>query len=281
MAELGPTTTSDSCISQQFQKEPLVVVTKTAPKQMTRDQLMEMFTEIGDVGRVELKMTVPPAQRGAMTKLHIDLLDGKLREVYFFDTPDLKLWSVGVAVRARRTQGADDDTVVKLRPIHVQDLSPEVRESPNLKVEMDITRGSYVVSASLKGKSAAGDVKATLGGDRPLEKLFSKEQRAFFAEHAPEGVAWTDLVALGPSFVTVLKMTPPDFARKLTIEQWHYPGEAPLVEISAKATPEGVLILAAEARAYLNSIGLSATGPQEPKTRKALEFYASRYEVSA
>jgi hypothetical protein len=35
----------------------------------------------------------------------------------------------------------------------------------------------------------------------PLRKLFSKEQRSFFADHAPEGVELDDLRILGPVFV--------------------------------------------------------------------------------
>jgi hypothetical protein len=43
---------------------------------------------------------------------------------------------------------------------------------------MDVTRGAYVVSASLKGTRKAGTVRRALGGERPLERLFTKEQRA-------------------------------------------------------------------------------------------------------
>src|SRR5256885_4506593 len=99
--------------------------------------------------------------------------------------PDLTLFHNGVVVRARRTQGAVDDTVVKLRPSTLGELPPEVRTSPNLKVEMDVTRGSYVISASLKGERRVGAVHESTKGVRPLEKLFTKEQRAFFEAHRP------------------------------------------------------------------------------------------------
>ena len=38
-----------------------------------------------------------------------------------------------------------------------------------------------------------------MAGDRPLRKLFTKEQRAMFDEHAPAGVAFSGLVVLGRS----------------------------------------------------------------------------------
>jgi hypothetical protein len=164
--------------------------------------------------------------------------------------------------------------VVKLRPAEPATLPPAIRDSPNLKVEMDVTRGAYVVSASLKGVRKAGSVRRSVTGDRPLERLFTKEQRGFFADHAPPGVGWNDLVPLGPVVVVLLKWVPKGFSNKTTIEQWHYPGQVPLVELSTKATPETVLEVYAGAVKFVAGHGLSATGPQEPKTRKALEFFA-------
>jgi hypothetical protein len=52
----------------------------------------------------------------AVSGLELDAMRGRLREVFFFDTPDLTLYRNGLVTRARRTQGDDDDTVVKLRP---------------------------------------------------------------------------------------------------------------------------------------------------------------------
>src|SRR4051812_46047499 len=47
----------------------------------------------------------------------MDPLEGQIRQVYFFDTPDLALFQQGVVARARRVQKKGDDSVVKLRPI--------------------------------------------------------------------------------------------------------------------------------------------------------------------
>ena len=79
---------------------------------------------------------------------------------------------------------------------------------------------------------------------------------------------------LGPVLVVLLKWVPKGFPNKTTIEQWHYPGQVPLVELSTKATPQNVLEVYAGAVKFVQGHGLSATGPQEPKTRKALEFFA-------
>ena len=244
---------------------------------MNREELLEMLDRLVEVPSVELKMNVPADQRMALSGLHLDAMEGRLREVYFFDTPELALYRHGVVVRARRTQGADDDTVVKLRPAAPDALSPAVRASKNLKLEMDVTRGSYVVSASLKGSRRVGAVREAVSGGRPLERLFTKEQRSFFAQHAPAGVGWDELVPLGPVLVVLLKFVPPGLPRRSTIEQWHYPGEVPLVELSTKTTPQNVLQVFTEGARFVRDHGLSASGAQEPKTRKALEFFARQH----
>jgi len=247
---------------------------------MNREQRLEMLERLAEMPSIELKMNVPADQRMALSGLHLDPMAAKLREVYFFDTPDLTLFANGVVTRARRTQGDDDDTVVKLRPAEPKSLAPEVRASRNLKVEMDVTQGSYVVSASLKGSRRAGAVREAVAGGRPLEKLFTKEQRAYFADHAPAGVGWDDLVPLGPVLVVVLKWVPEGLTNKTTIEQWHYPGQVPLVELSTKATPQNVLQVYADTTRFVAGHGLSAAGAQEPKTRKALEFFSRNHPAA-
>src|SRR5436190_8808786 len=136
--------------------------------------MLEILDRIGDVGSVELKMNVPSEQRMALRQLKVDALKGNLREVVFFDTPDLALYKNGVVLRGRRTQGRDDDSVVKLRPCLPSDLPKEVRNSSNLKVEMDITSASHVVSASLKGGRSAGTLTEVLAGRTDLARFFSK-----------------------------------------------------------------------------------------------------------
>jgi hypothetical protein len=45
--------------------------------------------------------------------LGVDPLDAQIRQVYFFDTPELTLNKSGLVVRARRVQRKGDDSVVK------------------------------------------------------------------------------------------------------------------------------------------------------------------------
>jgi hypothetical protein len=234
---------------------------------------LRLLSYASDIGSVELKLTVPAARRLAMRNLSLDTLQGRIREVVFFDTPDLTLYQSGVVVRARRTQGKPEDTVVKLRPLPDR-LPPELRTSPDMKIEMDVTAGgSYVVSASLKGLANTA-VRKAVDSNRSVDRLFTKTQRDFFATYKPADVNWSDLIALGPIFVVVLRYQPTDFSRRVTVEQWHYPGEVPLVELSTKAAPAEISDVREEAVEWLTKHELAITDDQEPKTRKALEFYA-------
>jgi hypothetical protein len=123
---------------------------------------------------------------------------------------------------------------------------------------------------------AAGAVRDVMAGRRPLRKLFSKEQRAFFAAHAPEHVELDGLAVLGPIFVLKLKFSPADFARKLVAELWLYPDESRILELSTKCLPADAFQTAAESRAYLAQHGIDLSGEQQTKTKRALEFFSER-----
>jgi hypothetical protein len=48
-----------------------------------------------------------------------------------------------------------------------------------------------------------------------IRKLFTKEQRAFYKVHAPDGLSLDDLTLLGPIFVLKLNTRPEGIGRKL------------------------------------------------------------------
>jgi hypothetical protein len=245
-----------------------------APPKLSDDALVEMLSLMQGADSVELKLTIPEsAQRSAIEALGMDPLGAQVRMVSFFDTPELALEGEGVVVRARRVAQKGDDSVVKLRPIVPGDLARKVRESPMCMVEVDAMPGGYVCSASLKGvpKTPVQDVA---DGAAPLRKLFSKEQRAFFADHAPDGIGFGDLVLLGPIFVLKLKAAPPGFDRKMVVELWLYPDGTRILELSTKCAPSEAFQVAAESRAFLTDRGIKLSGAQTTKTRKALAFFS-------
>ena len=245
----------------------------TAAPALPDDALVEMLSLMQDSDSVELKLTVPEsAQRSTVMTLGMDPLDAQVRLIYFFDTPDLALERSGVVVRARRV-GRGDDSVVKLRPVVPSELADEVRESRFCMVEVDAMPGGHVCSASFKGQPKT-PVHEVVAGSAPLRKLFSKQQRAFYAEYAPEGIGLDDLSILGPIFILKLKATPAGYARKMVVEVWLYPDGARVLELSTKCTPQEAFQVAAETRAFLSERGIKLSGAQTTKTRKALQTFS-------
>ena len=117
---------------------------------LSEEQLETLLGLLGNVDSAELKLTIPEShQQETIQRLGMDPLDAQIRQVFFFDTPDLTLNPAGLVARARRVQGKGDDSVVKLRPVAPDEL-PE-SERTHVTVEVDAMPGAYVCSASLKG----------------------------------------------------------------------------------------------------------------------------------
>jgi hypothetical protein len=247
----------------------------SATPSLSPEQLTDVLKLMLGADTVELKLTVPEEyHRSAATALDIDPLDAQIRQVVFFDTPDLRLSAAGVVVRARRVQDEGDDSVVKLRPVVPNQLSAKLRKTSYFGVEVDAMPGGFVCSGSYKGALPHGQVRAVLRGEQPIRKLFSKEQRAFYAEHAPEGVKLDDLTILGPINVLKLKYTPEGYKRRLVAELWLYPDGSRILELSTKCLPAEALDVAAETRAFLTERGVDLAGEQQTKTRTALEYFS-------
>jgi len=256
------------------------VVTHAETRPLSDEQLRELVALTKQADSVELKLTVPDAnQRSAVAALKLDPLEAQIRQVFFFDTPDLALDKAGLVVRARRVQGEGEDTVIKLRPVVPAALSPKLRRSAGFGVEVDAMPGGFVCSASLKAKLGASNVVAVAAGRRPVRKLFTKEQRALYAKHAPSGTDLDALAVLGPINVLKLKFSPKSLGRRMVAELWFYPDNVRILELSTKCQPADAFQVAAEARAYLGSRGVELMGQQQTKTRTALEFFSR--ELSA
>jgi hypothetical protein len=255
--------------------------TREKEPRLSDDDVASVIALIKDSDTVELKLTVPESDhRSTVAALDMDPLEAQIRQVFFFDTPDLALNAKGVVVRARRVQKKGDDSVVKLRPVVPSELPGRVRKVPGFGVEVDAMPGGFVCSGSMKG-APAKSVREAVVGKRPLSSLFSKAQRIFYAEHAPEGLALDDLSILGPIFVLKLRFVPKEFGRKLVAEMWLYPDNSRILELSTKCSPSEAFDVAAEARAFLNTRGVDLGGEQETKTRKALEFFAAQLTAPA
>jgi hypothetical protein len=246
------------------------------------EDLNAMLTLMKDSDSVELKLTVPEADhRSTIVALGIDPMDAQIRQVFFLDTPDLRLNAAGVVVRTRRVQGKRADSVVKLRPVVPSELPADLRRSPAFAVEVDAMPGGFTCSASLKGTTDNQQIKDAAAGLLPIRKLFTKEQRAFYKTCAPEAVALDDLTFLGPIFVLKSKWVPEgSVLRSMVAEMWLYPDGSRVLELSTKCHPGEAFQVAAEARAFLSGRGVNLSGEQETKTKKALEHFSALHDFS-
>jgi hypothetical protein len=242
---------------------------------LTAEQLLELFDLLKGANSAELKLTVPEGQTNATVRaLGMDPLDARMRQVFFFDTPDLTLNAAGVVVRARRIQDSAADTVVKLRPVVPDETSPELRMDPAFGVEVDAVPGGFVCSASLKGVSTNAEVWEVAERRRPIRKLFTKAQRAYFTAHAPEGIRLDDIAVLGPVNALKLKFKPKDLDLKMAVELWFYPNGSRILELSTKCAPAETFQVADETRAYLSARGIDLTAEQQTKTKSALQYFS-------
>jgi len=248
---------------------------KTSPR-LSDDDVVRVLDLAGGCDSIELKLTIPADHhRSTIADLGMDPIEAQIRLVSFFDTPELTLNKAGLVVRARRVAGREDDSVVKLRPVEPEDLPGHLRQSPNMVVELDAMPGGYVCSASMKARLGTDDVRRANLGERSRRKLFTKEQRAFYDQHAPEGIEIEDLELLGPIFVLKLKFTPEELRkRKMVAEMWLYPDGARILELSTKCAPSEMFQVANEVRGYLTEKGIDLGGEQTTKTATALGYFA-------
>jgi hypothetical protein len=258
--------------------------TDDAPR-LSDAQLAEMMELMKGSDSIELKVTVPSdEERATISGLPMDPVEAQLRQVYFFDTPDLALNQAGVVVRARRRTGGRGDTVIKLRPVVPDELPRDVRRSASFNVEIDILPGGFVCSGSLKGRCTGTEVRDAVAGTIPLRDIYTKEQRAFYAAHAPKGIDWDSLIVLGPTFVLKEKFLaptapPPEEPRLFAIELWLYPDGSRILELSTRCTPPETYRVGFETKAYLLRQGVSLGGVQQTKTKAALEFFQAQMEA--
>jgi hypothetical protein len=249
---------------------------------LSSEKINEVVRMLNDVGSMELKLVVPMAVHSVtIKKLGVDPVEAEPRQVFFFDTPNFDLDRAGVVVRARRIQGGDADTVVKLRPVDPSKIDPDLSRSASWKTEIDFVPGGFVCSGSVKGRSSGQEVLDAVSGRMPLTQLFTQKQRRFYARHAPRGKALRSLQAFGPIFLLKSKRWSKTINRRLVVELWLFPDGSRNLEISTKCEPAEVFQVADEFKAYLKGLGIEITGNQQTKTRAAMEFFKTHADARA
>jgi hypothetical protein len=199
------------------------------------------------------------------------------RKVYFYDTADLALYNADLVVRARVTDGEDDDSTVKLRPVDLSDLDAGWRQIDGIRVELDVVGDKQVPSAKLDGAPDRGEIEQVERGKRALGSLLSGKQERLIAERAPNGIALEDLDVLGPVDARKWDIENLDgFPHTLAVEEWSLPDATHFIELSFKVGPDEAKHAQAAFLALLTALELDPAGDQQPKTPRVLKFFAGR-----
>jgi hypothetical protein len=226
------------------------------------------------IAAVEIKITATEADEDTV----LALLDKRAdepedRTVYFFDTPELTLFDNGLVLRARKVDGDDDDSTVKLRPVDPQGIGEDWIHTDAFEVEMDRVGDKEVISAKLSTVQQRGEIDDVVTGQRAIHKLFNADQERLIAEFGPAEVSWEHLVVMGPIDVKKWKMPWPEMDDDVTVERWQLADGSDLVELSFKAKPQEASEVAAAFLDLLTGFGLDVAGDQQTKTKGALAFF--------
>jgi hypothetical protein len=259
------------------------VIDRTPPT-LSTEQVAQVLRLLRGPDRVELRLSVPDVDhQSAVGALGMDQLDGRIRQVVFFDTPDLDLFQLGVVVRARRTEGDGSqpaETGVQLRSLIPDEVPVPLRASDGFTLEVDAMPGGYVCSGALNANVDAAALEGVLAGDRPVRELFTEQQRILFAEHAPDGLGLDDLTPLGPIDVLGLELTPLDVPRPLVANLWSYPDASRILELSISCETTEAFDVATDTRRFLAGKGITVVAGQQTPAGRALELCASGLAVS-
>ena len=176
---------------------------------LTPERFEELMTLLQGADSVELKLTVPDGdQRSAVQALQMDPLEAEIRQVFFFDTPDLD------PQPARRHRACPPDPGRRRQRGEAAARGAERGPPPTCaRSRASGWRSTPCPAASSapvgsRRSCARASVKEAMLGERPCEVAVHKEQRAFFADHAPDGISLDDLAILGPIKVMKLKFPP-------------------------------------------------------------------------
>jgi len=226
----------------------------------------------GSDPRVELKLTIDPGSIArARSKLGLKTSRSQARKIWFYDTPNLDAFEAGLILRARKIDGAPDDSTVKLRPFTADDLDAETRGLPGLKCEHDRSATHDTPSCSLTAEQARGEIDAVGDGDRRIDQLFSSDQEDLIAGYGP-GLGWAELGALGPIPAKVWTLRTDELPSQATAELWDLPDASELLELSIKVGLDDGDAAMAELEDFIAARGLALDPAQETKTRRALEL---------
>ena len=136
--------------------------------------------------------------------------------------------------------------------------------------------GGFVCSGTMKQRRRRPIVRKRLLGGGRISSLFTKEQRAFFSEHAPEGIELDELSILGPIFVLKVRVTPQGPRAQARRRALALPGRFADRRAVDEVPAARGLRRRGRAASFLHARDMVPAEVQQTKTKKALEFFSDR-----
>jgi hypothetical protein len=271
-------------------------VSRLAPATSTREDLssiawwrkngvdMAGHTDAGSFGnldpaiqKLEFKVTVLAAEEPKVqAELRRTGVSPARRKVYFYDTPELALFAKDLVLRARVTDGDDDDSTVKLRPLPVPNIPARWVATDAVRIELDVVGKKQVPSGKLDGAPDRGEIERVEHKALELSKLFTKAQEALVADELPSSTSLNDLAVLGPVDARKWDLPPETFPHKLSVEEWSLPDGTHFIELSFKVAPDEAVAAEVAFHALLDRLEIGHNGDPNPKTPRVLEILAER-----
>lgn len=231
------------------------------------------------IQKLEFKVTVLPAEEPKVqAELRHAGVSPARRKVYFYDTPQLALFAKDLVLRARVTDGDDDDSTVKLRPLPLPDVPARWTATDAVRIELDVVGNKQVPSAKVDGKPDRGEIEQVEHGALELSRLFTKAQEALVAGELPSGTSLNDLAVLGPVDARKWDLPPGTFPHTLAVEEWSLPDGTHFIELSFKVAPDEAHAAERAFHALLDHLKIGHDGDPDPKTPKILTFFAERLQ---
>jgi hypothetical protein len=229
------------------------------------------------IQKLEFKVTVlPPEEAKVQAELRRAGVNPARRKVYFYDTPELALFAKDLVLRARMTDGDDDDSTVKLRPLPLPNIPGRWSATDGVRIELDVVGERQVPSAKLDGKPGRGEIGQVEHGVLKLSKLFTKAQEACVADALPSATSLNDLAVLGPVDARKWDLPPATFPHNLSVEEWSLREGPHFVELSFKVTPGEAESAERAFHSLLDRLEIGHNGDPDPKTSRVLRFFAER-----
>ena len=211
---------------------------------------------------------------------------GHERQIFFFDTPDLKLFKAGVIGRARRISGGTDDSTIKFRPVEAASIPKKWKQMEGFKIEADANEdlvkdtghSKVVKSASYSRPVKKGQIKRVAAGDKPISVLFTEDQLQFLVDLAKHPFDFSEVRVMGPMKAWRWEFKNEGLPWKLYAEVWERDDKDLICEVSIKVPVQQAAAAKGGFMAFLAEVGAEREEGQLAKTHWFLDYYSKQLD---